>query len=87
MTGKDFKTELRCLDGINIKRTSVKAHNINGDCYIIDVPVLTETLRGLGLDMPDSVDEANFLESDDDIADDLDVGVKTSHKVHSLNDL
>jgi hypothetical protein len=89
LNGKDFKTELRCLDGINIKRTSVKAHNINGDCYIIDVPVLTETLRGLGLDMPDSLDEAEFLESDDETNnDDLDVGVKTyQSKVHSLNDL
>ena len=89
MTGKDFKTELRCLDGINVKRTSSKAHHINGDCFIINVPVLTETLRGLGLDMPESVDEAEFLESDDDNTfDDLDVGVKTSQsKVHSLNDL
>ena len=84
MSGKDFKTELRCLDGINVKRTSMKSHNINGDCYIICIPELTETLRSLGLDLPEQVDEAEFLESDDE---------NTTHeycysgKVHSLDEL
>lgn len=84
MTGKDFKTELRCLDGINVKRTSVKSYNINGDCYVINIQELTETLRGLGLDLPDAIDEAEFLESDEDTETTQSYCV---NKVHSLDDL